>query len=462
MVGDNQILRTKNGGLYWTRQNSGTTQKLHKVLFLDEYNGVIVGENGTTLFTKDGGENWNHSNNSTITSSNLSYVHFLDKNNGWIVGDDGIILRTINGKDWVVQESGVKIPLSKVFFTDYSNGYAIGSGWVDTNYSQVILITKNGGINWETQLFEGYDQLNDIFFKDLNNGWVLRNNSVLRTTDGGWSWTNNIIDTLGSFSSIYFTDLQNGFAVGSGSYPCWGRWCWSPTIANFYKTIDGGISWTNMLPDTLNFGLSSIHFFDQNNGWIFGDGIVLKTENGGTDWMIDTSSYEVYRSAFILDQNNLWALDEHGTILHSIDMGKSWQEQSIQTTSQINGIFFTDEQNGWVVGQNGTILHTTNGGVTFVEEEQTAVIPKVFLLSQNYPNPFNPSTKIKYSVNAETFICLKVFDVLGREVTVLVKEQQKPGNYHVEWNAKNLPSGVYFYQLKAGKFAETKKMVLMK
>ena len=97
-----------------------------------------------------------------------------------------------------------------------------------------------------------------------------------------------------------------------------------------------------------------------------------------------------------------------------------------------------------------------------VDVKEELKLPTEYSLSQNYPNPFNPSTKINYSVNAETFICLKVFDVLGREVTVLVNEQQKPGNYQIEWNAENFPSGVYFYRLKAGEFTQTMKMLLLK
>jgi len=85
-----------------------------------------------------------------------------------------------------------------------------------------------------------------------------------------------------------------------------------------------------------------------------------------------------------------------------------------------------------------------------------------YRLDQNFPNPFNPSTKIKYSVPQMSNVVIKVFDVLGNEITTLVNEEKPIGTYELDWNAANLPSGVYFYQLKAGSFVETKKMVLMK
>ncbi|MCB9206029.1 MAG: T9SS type A sorting domain-containing protein [Ignavibacteriales bacterium] len=90
-----------------------------------------------------------------------------------------------------------------------------------------------------------------------------------------------------------------------------------------------------------------------------------------------------------------------------------------------------------------------------------------FELSQNYPNPFNPTTTIKYSVpsnmkSKKAEVKLVVYDVLGREVKTLVNHAQKPGNYQIDFNANNLPSGVYYYQFKAGSFIQTKKMVLLK
>lgn len=83
-------------------------------------------------------------------------------------------------------------------------------------------------------------------------------------------------------------------------------------------------------------------------------------------------------------------------------------------------------------------------------------------VSNNYPNPFNPSTKIKYKIPALSFVTIKVFDPLGKEVATLVNEEKPMGNYEITWNAENLPSGVYFYQMKAGNFIQTRKMLLLK
>ena len=160
--------------------------------------------------------------------------------------------------------------------------------------------------------------------------------------------------------------------------------------------------------------------------------------------------------------NQVTAVGSGGQIYQSTDFGVTWNSQTSGTEKYLEGVFFINALNGWAVGDNGTIIHTTNGGVSFVQEEQIIELPTKFLLSQNYPNPFNPSTKIKYSVPQVSQVQIKVFDVLGNEIETLVNEEKPVGTYEITWYAEGLPSGVYFYQIKAGSFVETKKMVLMK
>jgi len=104
------------------------------------------------------------------------------------------------------------------------------------------------------------------------------------------------------------------------------------------------------------------------------------------------------------------------------------------------------------------------------EVEAEILSPLVFSLEQNYPNPFNPSTKIKYTVpdviasgaKQSQEVTIKIYDVLGREVTILVNEEKEAGRYEVEFNAASLPSGIYFYRMEAGTFVDVKKMIVIK
>ena len=133
--------------------------------------------------------------------------------------------------------------------------------------------------------------------------------------------------------------------------------------------------------------------------------------------------------------------------------------------SEIGGPSFT------IPGNEKNIIHHPN----FVSE---IMAPQKFILYQNYPNPFNPTTNITYVIarskdvssrlggatrqSEKLLVQLKVYDALGREIATLVNEKQAPGKYSVQFNANNLPSGIYFYTLRAGNFVQTRKMILLK
>ncbi|MCH8325347.1 MAG: T9SS type A sorting domain-containing protein [Bacteroidetes bacterium] len=109
----------------------------------------------------------------------------------------------------------------------------------------------------------------------------------------------------------------------------------------------------------------------------------------------------------------------------------------------------------------GVFTSTLSDIITDVKEISNS-IPNNFVLSQNYPNPFNPSTNINFSVPLSSFVSVKVYDVLGKEVASLVNEELKAGSYKFNFNAKGLTSGVYFYRVTAGNFTQTKKMILLR
>jgi hypothetical protein len=111
-------------------------------------------------------------------------------------------------------------------------------------------------------------------------------------------------------------------------------------------------------------------------------------------------------------------------------------------------------------GSSG-VTYTKTVTLTGVKEKQPAPATD-FALSQNYPDPFNPSTTITYRLPSNSFVVLKVTDILGREVQSLVNERQAAGTHSIVFSANNLPSGVYFYTLQAGMYHSTKKFLLLK
>jgi hypothetical protein len=119
-----------------------------------------------------------------------------------------------------------------------------------------------------------------------------------------------------------------------------------------------------------------------------------------------------------------------------------------------------DEDNGW---QNVTVwAHTWIGDDQPVGVESNPLVENKYSLEQNYPNPFNPTTQIRYSISQAGVVKIKVFDVLGRQVSELVNKQQGVGSYSVDFNASSLSSGIYFYSIESGSFKAAKKMMLIK
>ncbi|MCH7963038.1 MAG: T9SS type A sorting domain-containing protein [Bacteroidetes bacterium] len=115
----------------------------------------------------------------------------------------------------------------------------------------------------------------------------------------------------------------------------------------------------------------------------------------------------------------------------------------------------------WFAGEGFTLLKGNTELVVDVEEIENDFITD-FELNQNYPNPFNPTTTIKFQIPESSFITIKIYDVLGNEITTLINEEKPAGVYEVEFDASVYSSGVYFYNLQAGNFIDVKKMILLK
>ena len=479
------ILRTTDGGTNWVKYPIGPStypylsnqiQYLYGVCFTNETTGTAVGSVGTILRTTDGGNNWFNQSKGTIKA--FTDISFVDANTGWVIGENAILKSNDGGKSWNRQSTDSTIYLYDVCVTDANTVTVVGYDW-NTNIG-LILRTTDGGNKWVNQNNNIIGYLKGVCFTDVNTGtivggdWSNDSGIILRTTNGGSDWVKQPVDSIQGFqglNAVYFTDENNGTVIG-------GRF---NGITQNYESIiltttDAGKKWDIHSAETTSI-LNDTHFTDSNNGTIVGggicagQGIILRTTDGGKSWFTQYlfTPYDGGLSGvYFTDANNGTAVgtgkNGEGLIFRTIDGGSNWVSQTIGTNNWLQGVCFTDVLTGWAVGMNGTILHTTNGGVTFVEETQTDIneVPKDFLLYQNYPNPFNPSTSIQYAVSSRQFVVLRVFDVLGNEIATLVNEEKPVGNYEVTWDAENLASGIYFYQLKAGNNVETKKMILLK
>ncbi len=315
-----QIYASTNGGTNWVSKSSGTTQDLRSVSFIDAFTGWIVGDQGTILYTSDGG--------STFSKQLIKYsapftqtlwlfdVQFKNEMTGWSVGMDGYVNKTTDGGDsWITYSSASFNYLYSIFFPNEND-----TGWACGRLG-TIEKTINGGINWVIQPSSTSQHLNCI---------------VVDKTAGGV--------------------LNNAICVGDNG-----------TILRF----DSAMTWTASVSGTTNH-LNSAVLLDEYKAVIAGNaGTILKTTDAGNNWIAKTSgTTEDLKSVYFINSSTGYVCGSLGTIRMTIDGGDSWTAQSSGTTSTLNSIDFeeTITDNGYAVGENGTIVSTSNGGITWNSE----------------------------------------------------------------------------------------------
>ena len=244
--------------------------------------------------------------------------------------------------------------------------------------------------------------------------------------------------------------------------------------SKIYYTSDNGTTWNT---GSLGYPAGDPLGLFYSDGKLFAcdAGLWASTDMGAT-WHIeyglsfDSSGYPINVKMFrAITKHNQYLVASvmFESIYISSDNGASW---SPFNDGLINDWTFADvEINGsyiWALRNFFGNAYRRPVTELLTDVKDTDIKPDDFYLYQNYPNPFNPSTTLKYSIPAGSKVMLRVFDMLGNEIETLVNEEKPAGTYEISWNASSaaggLPSGIYFYQLTAGPFVQSKKMILMK
>jgi len=274
---------------------------------------------------------------------------------------------------------------------------------------------------------------------------------VLQTPDGGYVLLGTLFN--GGVSDVWLIKTD-----GDGDIE-WTQQYGGSTIDMGYSiaaTTDGGFIITGM---TTSFGTggdiyliktnsSGIMQWSNNYGSPHGDAgnCVKQTPDGG--YIIAGSGYEGY---IIL------RTDSNGEELWTYSYGISPANYVINYSQ---GGYIIAGSYGLPGFYSDIILIRLSSDISDVQLNE--VMPNEYMLEQNYPNPFNSTSVIRYSVPQSSNVVIKVFDILGNEIEILVNEEKPIGTYEITWTAENLPSGIYLYQLRAGSYLQTRKMVLMK
>ncbi|MFA6455415.1 MAG: T9SS type A sorting domain-containing protein [Bacteroidota bacterium] len=234
------------------------------------------------------------------------------------------------------------------------------------------------------------------------------------------NFLDSVIRTVGASTMLYLTwGRKYGGAWSVGGYS-------TINFQNYHQMQDSLTSAYREVADKLHVRMSPVGIAWKN----------AVTENSSIDLWISDNSHPTMKGSYLA------ACTFYSAIFNTSPVGLKYTA-GLDTTDVV-----------FLQKQAATTLTTV--------VSKTDYIPVSFILMQNYPNPFNPTTVIKYQLPLTSKVSLKIYDLLGREIVTLVNEEQSAGWKEVEWNAKDVSSGIYFYKLSAGSFVETKKMLVVK
>jgi photosystem II stability/assembly factor-like uncharacterized protein len=496
---DGNILYTIDGGYNWTKKNIIlSSYPFYSIHFIDNNNGFAVGPFTGLYITRDGGDSWQKYKDIDGVNIYGNKIIFHDNEKGLIAGKKGKIYKTNDsGLSWSRLTKNFSLSylngddITDIDFMDQNVGCLIGNDWAypysGSKGKTHILNSSDGGINWEETFFSTKQYLNSLqysntgkiwavgdsgmFLKSINNGiswnefnlssqsignindvffitdeigWI-SGSGIFKTTDGGSNWEN--IWQGGGIESVFFNSIENGWFCN--------------TSGSIYHTSDGGQNWTFQFSSSLS--LNKIVFNTNNHGIAVGREIAITTD-GGIHWeQIDLlENTDVLYDVYFLNDSDIIGVGRPGSIIISNDGGNNWKKSFNHI---YNDIFCIDgiDNSLWIGGRHGTLLGTREANLVDVDlADESNLIFDDFLLHQNYPNPFNPSTKIKFAISKDGNVKIKIYDFLGREIKTVFNEYKQAGTYEINFNAAELSSGIYYYQISAGDYFETKKMVLLK
>ncbi len=448
------VLKTTNGGETWTKLAFNPGYRIYSVFFLNENTGFIGVQGPTGVYkTTDGGANWTQLNTSTGVASNSIYdIKFYNENLGFAMYSNGEVARTTNGGvNWVpVSANWGAAAGYEIFLADSQTIYLCGGG-------NRISKSTNAGLSFSQLGSLGTIILYSMHFFDAAHGFIAGSGGKLYKTENGLSFTEIQLPTTATFQSIRFATDNIGWLGG--------------TSGVLYYTLDGGNNW---IPSHISIGSTQTIRDMRLAGsrlWLVGtDGLIIR---GYADPVIPVEltafTANVIGSSVFLNWSTATETNNYGFEIERQLTAGSWETigfvSGYGTTTEPKSYSFKDDlTHNLSLTQSYRLKQIDyDGSITYSQEIEIDVkLPNVFELEQNYPNPFNPNTTIRYQIRQDGFVTLKIYDILGIEVAVLVNEETPQGIYNVQFTTNNLSSGVYFYQLKAGEFIQTKKMIYLK
>jgi photosystem II stability/assembly factor-like uncharacterized protein len=415
-VGDmGVVMRTKNSGLDWEIVDLKTSRDLN-CIYLDVISGRgwIVGDDGSIWYSEDAGEHWIKQNSGT--TKELLSISSISGDCPWISGNDVVLHSYDLGETW----DKISTPVHTWFWEiDQADCDEI---WVCGNQG-LVMSTFDHGATWQmhtvptTYNLLGIDVVPNGDYRACGNQVT-----IIRSSDGGETW---VQEYQAPFLNMYAVDTRGivgpAYAVGDKGH--------------IFETLDGGTTWTDKKSPTIyqlndvcfqalyqevyavgwygqvvkkeepvdaefevlnkkpNHYMMDMDFINADTGWVVGgesmddsgtkEGVILHTVDGGKTWENQLIKPYFFNSVDFINENEGWAVggsgisQEEGVIMHTINGGQTWVKQTNPIIESIDKVFFLDENNGWIVSNDwwGQIAHTTNGGQDWIKQTNPTINP---------------------------------------------------------------------------------------
>jgi photosystem II stability/assembly factor-like uncharacterized protein len=477
---------------------------------------------GFLLHTTDGGQSWERQE----LAAPLLAVHFVTPEKGVVAGPHNVLLQTTDrGATWLPRlERGYR--LTDVSFRPDGKGFLLANSDQHPKFASgltQVLHSTDGGQTWTVISQLPAAALQEFLPQHgLAVGWQIQQTTDGGST---WTMQQRPEPGFRNAPPDVGRENRPGGLLNAVDFPTPTQGVIVGEVGRIYLTRDGGTTW-EMLRKETDVDLFDVQFLDERVGFIaggyFAEGQILHSNNGGRSWDILARLDSPVKALQMINDRLGWAVGG-GYIWHTQDGGRKWeiQERVSGEHPGLHDVLFLDERHGWVVGDEGRIFATTDGGQSWQRQNSGTQVDLMHIaynqrdalivvgdwntilryqdealrryaplsvtpehkritqwgvvksqLYQNFPNPFNPETWIPYTLASPREVELRILDASGQLVRRLVVGRQEAGFYltigqAIYWDGRNeagevVSSGIYFYQLQAGDFHQTRRMIMLK
>ena len=429
-----ELFSTSNEGITWNSTSYDIkTAYFNTILLTNSF--FLAGTDNGIFYSSNNGTNW------ISTGLPYQYVIGLSSQNSNLYAacpDIGVFKSTNNGLYW---QKLYRFP----FTISATSILAYNSVLIAGTYMYGLYISYNDGLNWSSLNLNG----SIWYLKEYHN---IIYGGPYRSTNGGINWTNFGVNIPYTILSVCVLD-SSIFAGTQGG--------------GVYISSNNGVNWIQS-----NNGLTDYHInsLEVSSSKVYAGtnyGIFVST-NKGNSW--DSLGLMWYPIGDIKILNNNIFAGSWNTVFCSNDYGVTWRSKNNGFVSSTDVMFPLLILNNYLFTctEFNSVWRIPLQEVISVKNISTKT-PDNFKLFQNYPNPFNSSSKIKFCIPENgkwkmenNYVTLKIYNILGKEITTLVNEKLQSGTYEVNFDGSNLPSGIYFYRFSAGDYSDTKKVILIK